>query len=186
MPRENRVAGWYWRLIVTALLIVLVGTVLLVIVLALGAADVPPVAPPATAITAAPGGCLPEEMPLPAEMTAPFSLELAARLRDPNAAGIAAWGIWLDEPDSALRWLVVAPGYVFYDGATHAFFHVTDGSNTLRVDVADGQCTIWANRERVVAQPCGFQTGAWGLAGGAAICWEQVTVYAEPGRAARP
>lgn len=172
------VPRWLWRFALLGLAILLLAGITGALLLALGAADVPPLGALRWQQEASPGGCLDIHVLDMTPLDLPATLELTAVSR----AEFAAWGLWLESPGAAdLSWLALPPGYYRHAGQTTPFFHIRADENTLRLDLSAAGYRLWFNREQAASGPLLPLTGPWGLVTEGDVCWRRAAIYAENG-----
>lgn len=174
---SDHVPRWLWRALGVTLGLVMLGSGLLFGLLALGAADPPFAGPLAWEQVAPAGECLSTTALVLPDLYVPVTVVLRARVETPPAA-LTTWGLWLDTPESPLRWEVLPPGYFRYAGQTHPFFHVHDGMNDLRLDLAEDSAQLRLNQELALDMPpASLATANWGLVDRPGVCWQGIAVY---------
>lgn len=176
-PGETEtIPPWLWRMLGLAFGVVILGSLVLFGVLALGVAD-----PPA-------GGLTWEQLALPGECLAVNALELpvlhvpaaieARAVVETAPEALTTWGVWFGSVDDPYRWEVLPPGYYRYAGQTVPFFHVQTGANDLRLDIDAGRAQLWLNREFAFEASLEvLPVVDWGILGDAGVCWQRLAVY---------
>lgn len=170
------VPAWLWQMLLIAPVSLAAGGVLLVLLLAAGAAD-PPLAGPLRWRQEAPrDGCLDVGVISLPNLQLPFTIILAATRRD-DADPFDTWGLWLADPVDGPRWEILPPGYYRTQGETFPFHHVVAGRNELRLDLGGGAFQLWLNREQAVGGEWTDSATDWGMIGGGTICWHSLALY---------
>jgi hypothetical protein len=176
MDSSVPVSARMWRAAWAVFGLVFAGGTLMALLLAAGLADVPYAGPLQWEMVAAEGGCLDIAQIELSALVLPVTVELTARVEN-DAAEVAAWGVHVGEGEAG-HWEVVAPGYVRYGGQTHAFLHVVEGWNTLRLDLApDGAYTIRVNEERASEGRLVDAVTSWQPIADPGICWSRLALF---------